>query len=278
MRSTLFFGATICSAFVVLAMNCAATRADIVGFNSGVGWQQNGAGYIFGGGGTSIAGNQLTVTTANVSGENSAFYQTRQPTYGFVANFTYTDALNGNGGKNGGNGMAFVIQNDSRGPTVYTYGGGATLGYGTGFNAAIAPSVAIEFNVDKIFYPNAGIAFAVNGTTGTYGPTAQVDLTSGDPIAVTVSYNGSILSTSLRDTTTGAYFSEAESINLSFIGPLAYVGFTGGSGLDTATQLVNNFTYVATPEPSTFLLGLLGALGLFAVARRRHARSPIELG
>jgi hypothetical protein len=271
MRSTFSFGAMICLTFVVFATNCKVSRASITGFNNGVGWQQNGAGYIFGGGGTSITGDQLTVTTVNVSGNNSAFFETPQPIQDFSANFTYTDAANGNGGRNGGNGMAFVLQNDSRGPTVYTYGGGATLGYGAGFNAAIAPSVAVEFNIDAIFFPNAGTAFGINGSTGPYGTTGSVSINSGDPIAVTVSYNGTYLTAFSQDTITGAYYIQSTSINLSYIGTKAYVGFTGGSGLDTATQLVSNFTFNAVPEPSTFILGALGALGLFAVARRRRA-------
>ena len=271
MRSTLTFSAVICLTFAAFASICTVTCADISGFNNGIGWQQNGAGYIFGGGGTSITGDQLTVTTVNVTGNNSAFFETPQPIQNFVAKFTYTDAANGNQGQNGGNGMAFVLQNDPRGTTVYTYGGGSTLGYGAGFNAAIAPSVAVEFNIDTNFYPTAGTAFGVNGSTGTYGPTGSIELNSGHPIDVTVSYDGTNLSESLHDTITGASYGQSISADLSYIGTQAYIGFTGGSGLDTATQLVSDFTYSAVPEPSSFVLCGLGASSsCCAVVRRRR--------
>jgi hypothetical protein len=254
----------------MLAVCCAESRAEISGFNNGLGWQQNGAGYIFGGGGTSITGDQLTVTTANVSGNNSAFYKAPQSIGRFVANFTYTDAANGNNGPNGGNGIAFVIQNDPRGTTVYTYGGGSTLGYGAGFNAAIAPSIAVEFNIDTSFTPPAGTAIGINGSVGPFGPTGAIALNSGDPIAVTIDYNGTTLSTYLHDTITGGNYSQSQSMNLSAIGSQAYVGFTGGSGLDTATQLVSNFTFSTVPEPSSCVMAAVGALGLLIASRKRR--------
>lgn len=260
--------------FIMLAVRCAQSRADITGFNNGLGWQQNGAGYIFGGGGTSITDDQLTVTTANVSGNNSAFYESPQPIGRFVADFTYTDAARGKNGPNGGNGIAFVIQNDPRGTTVYTYGGGSTLGYGAGFNAAIAPSVAVEFNIDTSFTPPAGIAVGINGSVGPFAPTGAIALNSGDPIAVTIAYNGTTLSTHLHDTITGGDYTQLQALNLSAIGSMAYVGFTGGSGLDTATQLVSNFTFQTVPEPSSCIVAAISALGLLVASRRQLRRVP----
>jgi hypothetical protein len=49
-------------------------------------------------------------------------------------------------------------------------------------------------------------------------------------------------------------------------GSTAYVGFTGGTGLGAALQLVDHFSYVV-PEPSVISISLL-AIGISLFRRR----------
>jgi hypothetical protein len=65
-----------------------------------------------------------------------------------------------------------------------------------------------------------------------------IDLHSRDPMQATLSYDGSTLTESIRDTVTGATFTQTYSVNIpSIIGShTAYVGFTGATGGLAATQ------------------------------------------
>lgn len=136
-----------------------------------------------------------------------------------------------------GYGMAFVIQNQN-GPSMDTTstqvsGGPYDLGLpvsGLGYQNTLA-SVAVKF--DSTTSPG--------NTTGLYtdgaAPTATslqtqitgITLNSGDPIDVTLTYNGATLSMSMKDTVTGGTFSTSWPVNIPAIvgGDSAYIGFTG---------------------------------------------------
>ncbi len=159
------------------------------------------------------------------------------PTGAFNASFVYQE--NAAAG-NPADGVAFVLQNSSSGAGAL---GG--LGVGLGYSG-ITPSAAVEIN---IYAPNTiGTAYATNGAAGPYtSTTATVNPASGDPIAVTLSYNGaSSLTETMSDTVTGQTYSHTyatANIASAVGGGLAYIGFTGGDGGATSNQFISNFSY-----------------------------------
>ena len=245
---------------------CAGSQAPaaIIGFGDGTGYSLNRG--VFDSTGPSIANNVLTLTDGGGGEQRTAFNKTRQDITGFQVHFVYQGTANAGSGL--GDGVTFAIQNDGRGASAVGNGGGG-LGY-----EGITPSVAIELNLFAL--PKVGTFLGINGTTGSsqggYAPTAPVVLTGGDPIAVDLSYNGTTLTESLTDTTTGASFRTGYAVNIARIvgSSTAYVGFTGGSGLFTATQTISNFSMV-TPEPASLVLVTVGlgiGLGVGAIPRR----------
>ena len=123
--------------------------------------------------------------------------------------------------------------------------GGGDLGYG-----GIGNSVAIKFD----YYNNAGEGDDSTGlfTDGADPYVPAIDLTgtgvnisSGDPMNVTMNYNGSTLNVTITDLDTFASASQSYSVNIpSIVGsPTAYVGFTGGTGGLTSIPAILNWTY-----------------------------------
>jgi hypothetical protein len=228
----------------------------IAGFNNGTGWTGNNNG-LAGEGVPAFSGGTLTLTDNNHSlsaGEaSSAFFNVPQNITAFTARFTYQA-----GGDRGADGVAFVLQNDTRGVHALGDNGGA-LGYGGG--GAIHPSAAIEFNIFRS--STIGTNFATNGSTGSYLGTSPVDVSSGDPILVTLTYTGTTLTETLHDQTTGATFTRTfTGVNLPGIvgGNTAYVGFTGGTGAETSTQTISGFSFqgVTLPADYTFTTADMG--------------------
>jgi len=76
-----------------------------------------------------------------------------------------------------------------------------------------------------------------------------IDLHSGHDIFAQITYDGANLALTLTDTATFATWSHSFVIDIpKTIGSvIAYVGFTGATGLDTANQEVLSWTYVAAP-------------------------------
>jgi hypothetical protein len=159
-------------------------------------------------------------------------------------------------------GMAFVLQNNS--PTIVGAAGGG-LGY-----QGIPNSVAIKFDI----FNNAGEG---NNSTGIFfggdppdvphQPGEQsidlspsgITLTSGHPMLVELTYDGTTLTENITDTMTGASFTHAYTVNLlNFLhAETAYAGFSGGTGGLDVTAQVLNWTYTPAsglpPLPPTGL-------------------------
>ena len=97
---------------------------------------------------------------------------------------------------------------------------------------------------------NQGYAFLESASgTGTYNNLGNgVSLTNGEPVNITISYNGTVL-TLLMTQGNGQYvFSASETINLSNLlggNGLAYLGFTGATGGADAQQDLSGFSYAA---------------------------------
>lgn len=231
----------------------------------------NGAGFAFNTNGTLplLSGGVLTITQGGFSETRSVFFQLPLNIGQFTAQFTYQ----GTPGFGMADGIAFVLQNDPRGANALS-DGGTGLGYGTqGAAASISPSFAFEINIYAGHVIGAGIA--QNGTVGSYQPTGPVAVNSGHPIQVAMNYNGSNLQVTMTDLITTLQFNATYAVNLPVLlgGSTAYIGFTGATGGETATQTISNFSYAAVPEPGT--LALMGTgLALAALAWARRTRRP----
>jgi hypothetical protein len=209
----------------------------------------NGAGWTLNDG-ASISNSVLTLTDGGDGEQTSSFYDTPMYIGAFQAAFTYQAT----GSAPLADGMTFCLQNSPFGAVIVGDGGGE-LGFG-----GITNSAAIDFNINTTYTP--GYAFTLNGliTAGDpprgYTATGSVNLGSGDPINVAISYDGNKIGMSLVDTTASASFAT----NI-IVGPLwstnilgsqtAYVGFTAGTGAEASTQTVTNFTFAPLALLST---------------------------
>ena len=172
-----------CLAAVVGLMSPALATADINGFGNFSNFTVNNAD---GGSSPTVSIPSDSINLINGYEQNrSIFCNTPQPVSKFTASFTFTGIA--------GDGACLVIQNSPAGTSAV----GTYCGY-----SGVTKSIAIKLDNgnDTGVYTN-GTIFA-GGT-----PTSPVNLFSGDPIDVNLSYNGSILSESLEDTTNGATFS-----------------------------------------------------------------------
>ena len=183
---------------------------------------------------------QLTSSVANQAG--SAFSTSPLSDQRFTTTFTF-QLLNPSG-----DGMTFTLQNAGAAALGAT---GGDLGYG-----GINNSVAIKFDL----YSNNGegvdsTGLFINGAhpytnSTTYDMTSSgVDLHSGDPMQVTLSYDGTNLMETVADTVTNRTFSQSYAINIPATvgGNTAFVGFTGGTGGATAIQNLQSWTYTPLP-------------------------------
>ena len=141
-------------------------------------------------------------------------------------------------------GITFTIQGNS--PYALGFGGG-DLGYG-----GIGNSVAVKFDL----YNNAGEGIDSTGLyedgVDPYVPAIDlsnsgIDLHSRDLFTADITYSGTTLEVTITDTTTGAKASQSYQVNIPAIvgGPTAYVGFTGGTGDESAYQLIYGWRYSA---------------------------------
>ncbi len=211
-------------------------------------------------GSAALAGSSLSLTTPGNNLAGSAWYPTPVNIQAFSTDFTFqltdptTTCL--------GDGFGFVIQNvgaTALGPT----GGG--LGYGpdnitnpsSSPNSPIGKSVAVKFDL----FNDAGEG---NNSTGLYmngaSPTVPavtigngVSLQSGDPFLVHLTYDGTMLTTTITDTmnTTETYVaSTLVNIPATVGGNTAFVGFTGGTGSCVSNQNILSWNYspLVTPD------------------------------
>jgi len=207
------------------------------GFSGQTGLMLNGA--------AKLNGSLLELTDGGGSEAASAFTTNIVSVQGFNTTFNF-QLVNPNA-----DGLTFTLQ--GVGPASLGGGGGA-LGYAT-----IASSVAIKFDL----YSNSGegtdsTGLFVNGDMPTFPMTGEtpvdtsidmtssgVNLHSGDVMHVNLAYDGATLMETVTDTNTQATFTHNYTINIpSFIGSgYGYVGFTAGTGGQTATQNIINWTY-----------------------------------
>ena len=198
-------------------------------------------------------GKAIRLTDTNTLGSEvgAAWYGMPVNVQTFSTNFTvqFTSAV--------ANGMAFVLQNQSPMSIDTTLnsmvsGGVTALGQNGLFGfAGLTSSVAVTLDI----YNNATGLYLKGSANNALGPTklSGITLSSGDPLNVALTYDGTALSMKLTDTTTSATFSQTWTVNIpaAVDGKTAYVGFTGSTGGSYANQDVLDWNYKAAPAAST---------------------------
>ncbi len=101
-------------------------------------------------------------------------------------------------------------------------------------------------------------------TTAQAGDVAKIDLHSGDIFLVHMTYDGTTLAWTIKDTRTGATFSTSAPVNIPKIvgGPAAFVGFTAGTGGAGAIQEILTWTFQAASSKVDFSSGFSGRLSV----------------
>jgi hypothetical protein len=223
------------------------SQAPTLNFSSGF---ANAGSLLTFNGTAKVNGTALQLTDGGNNEAGSAFSTGKVDVTHFTTQFSFQLTA----GTSTADGFTFCIQ--SAGATALGPTGGG-LGYGpdtTGGTGGIFTSVAIKFDL----YNNQGEG---TDSTGLYtngaAPTnvGSIDLTStginlhsGDTINVSMTYDGTALTVTETDPTVNKTATQSYTINISStVGSgTAFVGFTGGTGGQTATQDILTWTYTPT--------------------------------
>jgi hypothetical protein len=230
-------------AIVASLFLAAAAHADINGFGDFSNFTINN--------GDGGAAPTLNIPTGTINlivsalENRSIFCNTPQSTSNFTASFTFRGL-----GENNTDGTYFVLQNNALGTHAVNFSG-------MGTSAAVG----------ILAWPGTG--FYSNGNASGFTSTGALDVFSGHPINVSLSYNGSILTENLLDTTTLASFSNAYPANIPALvgGSTALVGFSSSANFGTS-QSISDFQFHAIPEPATLSLLFLAAFPVLSRRRR----------
>jgi Legume lectin domain/Chitobiase/beta-hexosaminidase C-terminal domain len=212
--------------------------------NFGMGFSST-AGLTLNGSAVATNDTRLQLTNGGLNQAGSVFWNTPINIQAFTTTFEFQLSVAQ------GNGFTFTIQNVA--PTALG-SSGAGLGY-----QGIAKSVAVKFN----FYNSDNEGSDSTGLyTGGAAPTlptvdltpSGIELNSGDSIQATISYDGTNLTLKLLDFVNNHTYTMSDPINISQAvgGNTAYVGFTGSTGTETASQKLITWTYATQSVPPAF--------------------------
>lgn len=267
-------------AILAVTMIPVAVRANISGFGD---FSQFTINVDDSGSAPTLSPGSIQLTNNTGLESRSVFYNTPQSISQFSASFTYQNAgvTYPNSGNNGIYGATFCLQNSAAGAAAVCGNGVNAFGYGNEpFSPGIGTSAAITFEMQP---PPTLSGLYTNGNLGGGSlNTSPVNLVSGDPINVTLIYNGLVLHESLFDTVTSQSYDAFFAANLPSIlgGPTAFVGVTASTGNSNTSsgsdgfQTFSNFQFNAgvAPEPASLTVLLMGA-GATGMARpRKKAR------
>jgi hypothetical protein len=187
-----------------------------------------------------ISPTQLTLTNGSTSIARAAWNKEQVPiNYGFTIDFTYQA-----GGDRNADGIALVFQ--TQGTNVVGSTGG-----GLGYVGIAGNKAAYQINIFGGNNQTKGSNFVTGNTSGSYNKTGGiggVDFSSGDLVHVRLTYDpisNQVFESLTNLSNNNTYSHTYSNINLaSVLGTSrAYIGFTGSSGGQTATQLVKDFSF-----------------------------------
>ena len=223
-----------------LASGIEVVPASGINFSSGF----TAAGLTFNGS-AKLVGTALSITDGAMNEAGSAFATAPVNIASFHTSFAMQLTTPG------ADGLTFTLQ--GVGPTALgTTGGG--LGYGPDPNVAggvsIGKSAAVKFDLyQNVSEGGNSTGLFTNGAAPSI-PSADlsgsgIDLHSGHVFNVAMAYDGTTLSVTETDATTGAVGTQTYPVNIPSLvgGTTAYVGFTGGTGGVTATQNIQTWTF-----------------------------------
>jgi hypothetical protein len=192
-----------------------------------------------------LTGTKLQLTGGGTNEASSAFFATPLNIAKFSTVFTIQQT------SASGDGMMFVIQNAANGPKAVGPAG-SSLGYSYGPTqaGAILNSLGVKFDL----YSNSGEGPNSTGlyTSGARPTTPAIDLTpsgidlhSGHPITVQLTYDGTTLQIKLSDGVAAKSYSTSWTVNIPQLvgGTTAYVGFAASTGGATAIQQVLSWNF-----------------------------------
>jgi fibronectin type 3 domain-containing protein len=216
--------------------------AHFANFASTAGLQLNGS--------AAQSGTALRLTSGATNQAASAFTTTAVDVAKFTTQFDFQIGA----GANTADGFTFTIQGGAA-TALGSAGGG--LGYGTdGTNPGntIGKSVAVKFDL----FSNAGegvnsTGLFLNGASPTSAGSTDltgtgIDLHSGHVFRVTMGYDGTTLTVTIKDMTTNATATQRYVVDIvSAVGGPGFVGFTAGTGGLTATQDILAWDFTPVP-------------------------------
>ncbi|MDG2382870.1 MAG: hypothetical protein P8N76_14470, partial [Pirellulaceae bacterium] len=185
-----------------------------------------------------ISDGSITLTDGSEDTASAAWIPTLVPTTeNFNIDFVYTA-----GGDRTADGIALVWQN--QGIDALGQAGGY-LGY-VGIKGATAAYQMNLYDYGQGSDLITGTNFVTDNSSQNYNSTGSVEINSGAPIHVRLSYDAvaNTMTETLADATSGTSFTTVyDEINLAgILGETAILGFTGGSGSGTAVQTVSDFS------------------------------------
>ena len=189
-------------------------------------------------GSAELSGTMLQLVNGGTAEAGAAWYPTPVSVNGFTTAFDFQLPTST------ADGFTFTIQNYRKG--VSSLGAnGSGLGY-----QLITNSVAVAFNLYASGVTNAESVGVYTNGVNPQGSSVNlagtaVNLHSGDPFHVLITYSGTTLTVTLTDKTTSATVAETFTVNIpSSVGAsTAYVGFTGSTGGFASTQNILDWTY-----------------------------------
>lgn len=247
---------------------CNIVRANVFGLNNLSGWTYNQPLSDTGTPADLPDADTIHITSLGTNQSRSIFYNTPQQFAEFLVKFTYRAANASVFGCDYG--ATFTLQNSPDGRFAV---GGTDFGLGyDGIRNSAAVSLQLQSNSSGYY---------TGGSVGSGSSVDPVNLISGNPINVTLSYNGNILSETLVDSVTAETYQRniiVGDLTTPIGGPLAYVGFTastttGQCSGDAADQYISGFEFTVIPEPATLSLMLMAGLLL---ARGRRAQYELH--
>jgi fibronectin-binding autotransporter adhesin len=252
----------------IVGFGANTTSGTFTGTNGTWQFNSNGAAYTT----TPMTSGVLTLTQSTLGTSSRSAFNNIPVTVGpFNASFVYQDAS-----KNGADGVVFMLQ--SQGLTALGDPGGS-LGYAGAnlYTPGIAPSAGLGFNLytsgqsgsSSLYQLSGGMLVSSVSTTNSFSPGTSVNLDSGDPIQVNISYDGSSnLTITLSDSAAGSSYTNSYSVGslVSAVSSSAYVGFSGGDGGSSSTQKISNFSFSYNTGTLTNVLPATTALSVAAGA------------